>query len=104
MSGSGSGGYTPSPRTSFDCETGTIITSLSSVNIEALPSHSVGDLLIVEIYKNTIVVVDNNGEILGSILHSNVNELKDCIELGNQYTARITSITETSCTVRIYRN
>ena len=104
MSGSGSGGYEPSVKTNFDCDTGVIITNLSSVDFQILAQHKSGDILSVEIFQNSVIVVNGNGETLGSVLHANVVELRECIELGNIYSAEIISITVTSCKVQISKS
>ncbi|MCH2491112.1 MAG: hypothetical protein MK211_13290 [Flavobacteriales bacterium] len=104
MSGSGGGGYQPSIKTTFDCETGIIRTALSSVNLNIIAQHFTGDVLDVVVDGNAVVAENGNGEILGSILHANVNKLRECIELGHEYQATITSLTGTSCSIKIYKS
>lgn len=104
MSGSGGGGYTPPQRTEFDCKTGIIRTTISSVNIAVLNKHNTSDILDVELSDNkTLILVDGDGEILGSILHLNTLDIIKCIENGNEYEAEIISITYPACTVIIKR-
>jgi hypothetical protein len=101
MCGGSSGGYIPSPRAGFDCEIGVITTNVSSVDLNVLATHSVGDILDVLLQDNIVVLENGNGEILGSVLHVNIRELKECIKRGNGYEAVITSINNTQCKVKI---
>jgi len=103
MSGSSGGGYVPSVRTNFDCDTGVILTNLSSIDITVLVRCSIGDILHVRIEHDIVIVEDGNGEILGSVVHANVVELKECIEAGSSYAAKILNITGTSCRVKIQK-
>lgn len=104
MSGTGGGGYVPPQRTVFDCETSRITTNVSSIDIAVLNKHKAGDILNVEIGKNeTLVLVDGDGEILGSILHSNTSDIFDCIKNGNEYEAEIINISSPACKVLIKR-
>jgi len=101
MSGGNSGGYIPSPTTKFDCQNGEILTRLSNIDPDVLNQHQVGNVLDVSIIDNSVVVENENGEILGSILHINVSELKECIEGGNDYSAEIIEIINSICRVKI---
>lgn len=105
MSGSGGGGgYDPPPAVKFDCITSYIKTVLSSINLTVLNKHEVGAILIVSIEGNdTVIVEDGDGEILGSILHANSDDLTECIKAGNVYSAEIIIKTAVSCTVLIKR-
>lgn len=104
MSGGNSGGYMPSIKNKFDCETGVIATLLSSIDIQVLSQHLAGETLIVALSQNSVVVENGDGEILGSVLHANVDELRECIENGNSYSAIIVSIMNTNCKVKISRD
>ncbi|MCW4452165.1 hypothetical protein OK344_08080 [Kaistella sp. BT6-1-3] len=104
MSGSGGGGYVPPQSAKFDCNTGIINTSVSSVDLTVLSSQNIGDILQVELSETeTVVLSDGNGEILGSIIHTNTADLIECIKSGNEYEAVITSINTPSCRVKIER-
>ncbi len=105
MSGSGGGsGYQTSARAQFDCNSGTIITNLSSIDLVILASHSIGDHLQVRINATgALVTVNGNGQILGSIVHVNTADIIQCINSGNNYFARITAINSPVCTVYIKR-
>lgn len=104
MSGSGGGGYVPPQSVKFDCESGTINTAISSVDLVVLSTQRVGDILQVELSAiETIVLVNRNGETLGSIAHRSTKELIECIKDGNDYKATITSINSPVCNVKIKR-
>lgn len=104
MSGSGGGGYEPPQRTKFNCDTSIIITDISSIDIEVLNNHVVGDILDVVLGSNdNIILEDGNGEILGSILHLNTSDIVECIKKGATYSATITIINTPSCRVKIQR-
>lgn len=104
MSGSGSSGYVPPQNVKFDCETGIIITRVSSVDFSLLSIINVGDIFEVELSETeSLILVSNNGEILGAIVHLNNEELINCIKKGNRYKAKITSKTSHSCQVKIER-
>lgn len=102
MSGSGGGGYIPPQRTKFDCETSIIRTTVSTIDLIVLNSHNQGDILdvIVDI-KQTLILEDGNGEILGSILHSNTSDIINCIKNGFLYEAVILQIDSPACKVEI---
>lgn len=102
-SGSGSGGYTPMPSSEFNCIYGVIDTNLVSVDFELLKKYIIGDTLNVDMLGKTVVVENNDGEVLGSVLHPNLDDLKKCIEQGNEYQAEIIKILPTVCHVRISR-
>lgn len=101
--GSGSGGYNPIPSSGFNCIYGVIETSLVSVDFELLKKYSIGDILNVDMLGATVVIENNDGEVLGSVLHPNLEDLKKCIEQGNEYQAEITKIQPSACHVRISR-
>tara|TARA_R110002020_G_scaffold190124_6_gene389546 strand:- start:698 stop:1015 length:318 start_codon:yes stop_codon:yes gene_type:complete len=104
MSGSGGGGYIPSQRTKFDCKTGIIITSVSSINVTVLAKHRIGSILDVIIGKNEeLLLEDGDGEILGALLHSNTPDIIGCINEGADYEAEIERINIPVCTVKITR-
>lgn|SRR5690606_5903233 len=104
MSGSGGGGYIPPQRNEFDCETGIIITNVSSINLVVLAKHTVGVILEVILGGNgEVLLEDGDGERLGAILHANTPDLIDCISDGASYEAEILSINTPVCRVRITR-
>jgi hypothetical protein len=105
MSGSGGGGgYDPPPAVKFNCKTSYIKTVISSINLAVLNKHNVGTILTVAIDENdTVIIEDGDGEILGSILHLNSDDLVECIKAGNEYSAEIIIKTAVSYTVLIKR-
>ncbi|MDP2540053.1 hypothetical protein [Tenacibaculum discolor] len=104
MSGSGGGGYVPPQKIKFDCDTGAIITIVSSINISILEKHKIGNILDVVIGdKGALLLEDGDGEIIGAILHSNTTDIIDCIKEGANYKAEILSINFPSCKVKIQR-
>ncbi|MDB2385410.1 hypothetical protein N9V96_02945 [Polaribacter sp.] len=104
MSGSGGGGYIPPQRNEFDCETGIIITNVSSINLVVLTKHTVGVLLKVVLGGNgEVLLEDGDGERLGAILHANTPDLIECIADGADYEAEIVSINTPVCRVKITR-
>ncbi|HET8885446.1 MAG TPA: hypothetical protein VFM70_03745 [Salinimicrobium sp.] len=102
MGGSGGGGYIPPQRNEFDCETSSIVTNVSSINLTVLAKHTVGTVLEVVIGKNgEVLLEDGDGEILGAILHINTPDIIDCMENGAEYQAEIQRINTPTCTVKI---
>lgn len=102
MSGSGGGGYVPPQRTKFDCENGQIITILSSVDLVVLKKLVAGIVLEVEIGESeSLIVLNANGERVGSIIHPNTSDIIECIKKGNHYDAEIVEINYPACKVKI---
>lgn len=102
MSGSGGGGYVPPQRAKFDCEIGQIITILSSIDYTLLKKLQVGTILEVEIGVNeSLVVLNADGEIVGSIVHPNTSDIIECIKKGNHYNAEIVEINYPACKVKV---
>lgn len=103
MSGGSTDGYIPSQKTSFDCETGTIVTNVASIDLSVLSHHKVNDILDVILNNNSVTLENENGEILGSVLHPDVKDLIECLKKGNNYYAQIMLISGTICRVLISR-
>lgn len=104
MSGSGGGGYVPPQGTKFDCDTSIITTNVSSVNITILMKHRVGNILDVILGpRDSLLLEDGDGEILGAILHLNTSEIVDCIKNEALYEAEILTINSPICRVQIRR-
>ena len=102
MSGSGGGSYIAPQSNMFNCETGVIITTVSSINVVVLIKHRVGVVLDVHLGTNdSLIIEDGDGEILGVILHSNTVDIIACIKLGSLYEAEIVYINSPSCRVKI---
>lgn len=104
MSGSGGGSYVPPQRTNFDCETSQIKNTVSSINLEVLKKHDIGSILDVDLNGDDILILeDGDGEVLGSILHLNTEDLIECIKRGHEYEAKIIQKTSMTCVVLIKR-
>ncbi len=104
MSGSSGGGYIPQESTKFDCDSSSISSNVSTIDLNVLGRHKLGDQLIVTIGDNECLLLeDGNGEILGAILHINNSDIIKCIKKGNTYQAEITRINTPVCTVQIKR-
>jgi hypothetical protein len=102
MSGSGGGGYIPSQRTVFICESSIINTNVSSIDLDVLNKHFVGDVLDVKIGESgSLILEDGDGEILGAILHINTTDIINCIKNGYKYKAEVISISGPACKVQI---
>ncbi|MCU4157455.1 hypothetical protein J1N10_15870 [Carboxylicivirga sp. A043] len=103
MSGS-SRGYVPTYSSDYECDKGTIVTNLASPDYTVLAQHNVGEILTISILSNNIVVENNNGEILGSVIHEHTEKLKECIAQGNIYSAKIIQLNDYTCKVKIYNS
>lgn len=102
MSGSGGGGYVPPQRAKFDCENGQIITNISSIDFVVLKKLSVGTKLNVEISANeSLILIDADGELLGSIIHPSTADIIECIKKGNIYNAEIIEINFPACKIKV---
>ncbi|WP_143559423.1 hypothetical protein [Sphingobacterium sp. JB170] len=103
MSGSGGfGGYEPPPAAAFNCLSSSITTKLSSVDLALLPNIVIGDILEVEVNdRRTLVVLEGNGVLLGSVIHTNSGDVIACIDAGNSYEAEVVQLTPLTCTVTI---
>lgn len=103
MSGSGSG-YVPTQSTEFNCDSTIITTTVSSIDVVVLTKHKVGDVLEIVISdKESLILEDGDGEILGSIVHINTYDIIKCIKKGATYDAEIIHINFPACRVRIKR-
>ncbi len=104
MSGSGNSGYIPTWREKFDCTKSNFTVTLTSVDIDVLQKHQQGDLLDLELDKRDIIIVlDGNGEILGTIVHQFTSDLIECIKSGHKYEAKITLVHTPNCKVNIMK-
>ena len=102
MSGGGGSGYIPrQPKRVFLCDTGVLRTELSSIDHEVLLKIKIGDILDVRLHDGKIVIEDNNGETLGSVIHENVQALIDCMAQGFKYKAIVIQKTQLTCQVKI---
>jgi hypothetical protein len=104
MSGSGGGGYGGGFDSTDACDTLVIDTQLSSPKDDVVSAINVGDVLEVELrqYGATVVVVAlHNGAIAGGIAAPQVPKLRECIQGGTTYVAKVTAKNEGQVKVRI---
>lgn len=104
MSGSsgGGGGWFSAPEGT--CETLVIDTQLSSPKPAVVTHIQVGDVLQVAVDKaggTATVVVLRNGEIAGGLAAPLVQRLRQCIEEGTQYNAKVIGKNDALVRVRI---
>lgn len=102
MSGTGGGGGFSAPTGT--CETLVIDTQLSSPKPHVVDTIEVGDLLNVDIETDgvtTTVVVIKDGQIAGGLAVPLLQRLRQCIEDGTQYTARVTAKKDGLVRVRV---
>jgi len=74
---------------------------LHSPNPEPLGDAAEGDIYSVRLQKEAVCVVDSQGRTIGAIAEPWVGTLKECIEQGRQYRARILEIDGGKCEVRV---
>lgn len=105
MSGSGSGGYGGGfDRPFTGCENLDIRTRVASPNPAVIPKLRVGALLEVQLAQQNgmrVVVLVFNGERVGGVAAPELPKLRECMERGTQYVARVTDIAGAQVGVRI---
>ncbi|WP_167879939.1 hypothetical protein [Halorhabdus rudnickae] len=74
---------------------------LHSPNIEPLGDATEGDIYSVRLQDEAVCVVDSQDRTIGAIAEPWVGTLKECIEQGRQYRARILEIDGGKCEVRV---
>jgi hypothetical protein len=102
MSGTGGGGGFSAPTGT--CETLVIDTQLSSPKLDVVDTIEVGDQLEVGIESNgvtTTVVVTKDGQIAGGLAVPLLQRLRQCIEDGTQYMAKVTAKRDGLVRVRV---
>ncbi len=77
------------------------LTLLHSPNPEPLGDATEGDICSVRFQEKAVCVVDSQGRTIGAIAEPWVSTLKECIEQGRQYRARILDIDGGKCEVRV---
>lgn len=93
MSGSGGNGGPHTPPT--PCDEIEINTQIGSPKPAALKGVKVGDVLQVELEKTgniSHVVVKRNGQVAGGLATQRALQLRDCMEDGHEYEAKVTAI------------
>jgi hypothetical protein len=94
MSGSGNSGYSGGFEEVSSCENLSITTQISSPKQEVVSNISPGDVLIVEIQNingSPVVVVVHNGLFIGGLAHPSIAKIRECIEKGYRFVARVLS-------------
>jgi len=87
MSGSGGGGGAGGPEAS--CERLVINTMLASPRPGAVSVLYPGQVLSVEIQGGSVVVVDDQGKLVGGVASPLVQRLRECMEAGTDYHAKV---------------
>lgn len=101
-SGGGGGGFSVPAGT---CETLVIDTLLSSPKDDVIAEIDVGDLLAVTTLIDggtTTVVVLHEGQVAGGLAAPLLQRLRECLEGGTQYVARVTAIRDGMVRVRVF--
>lgn len=105
MSGSGGGGYAGGfERSGVSCEDLIIDTQLGSPRAAVIPQLQVDTMLEVQLQQHnnmSVVVLVLNGQIAGGITAPEVLQLRECMQAGTAYTARVTSVSGAHVGVRI---
>lgn len=109
MGGSGGnssfGSFGPRDRQEIACESLRFRTSVIGPDLSILSALTVGDVLSVVLnqqHQSSINLVTSQGQILGSILPSELGRLIQCINGGTNYEAKIQDIRSPKCVVDVY--
>lgn len=95
------GGFDPTPDT---CETLVINTQLSSPKDSVVAAINEGDVLDIGIHQQgamTVVVALYQGSVAGGIAAPQVQRLRECIQSGTNYEAKVTAKNDGQVRVRI---
>ncbi|HET8899628.1 MAG TPA: hypothetical protein VFN09_12725 [Rhodanobacteraceae bacterium] len=105
MSGSSGGGFGGGfERSGVSCEDLIINTQLGSPRAAVIPSLQIGTELDVQVQQQnniSVVVLVLNNQIAGGITAPEVQQLRECIQAGTVYAARVTNISGAHVGVRI---
>jgi hypothetical protein len=105
MSGSGGSGYGGGfESANGTCDSLVIDTQISSPKDDVVNLIVNGDVLNVDIQQiggKAVVVVLHNGQLAGGLASPNVQRLRECIEQGTQYDAKVTSKNDGQVRVRV---
>lgn len=96
VGGPGGGGTDPCRKITFE-------TLLQSPVPAVVAQLQVGEILHVELTNNRppIIVLRQNGTIVGAIIPQNIRQLVDCINAGNHYVAEVVRIQGGAVTLRV---
>lgn len=105
MSGSGGSGYGGGfERSGVSCEDLVINTQLSSPQALVVARLTVGDMLDVQVQQQgniAVVVLLQNVQLAGGVASPEVQQLRECLQAGTVYEARVTSVSGAHIGVRI---
>ena len=93
-SGGGGGGGGGSTDWTINCDTLVIETQLASPDATVIAGIQVGDVLSVEsrqMNSVTVVVVVHNGQVAGGLAAPQLPSLRECMNGGTQYEAKVLS-------------
>lgn len=103
MSGSG-GSYLGSSTPAKSCEALQFDTQLASPKAPVVGQLNVGDILDIAFATtgNQVVMALWNGAEAGSIVHSHLTQLRNCMTQGEQYQARVLQVSGGQVRLRVY--
>ncbi len=101
MSGSSGGGF---ERTGGSCEDLVIDTQVSSPRAAVVASLKIDDVLDVQVQQQgntSVVVLLVDGQLAGGVASPEVQKLRECLQQGTKYRARVTNVSGAHVAVRI---
>lgn len=103
MSGSGGSYLGPSTPTN-SCETLQFDTQLASPKASVVVQLNVGDILDIAFATtgHQVVIALRNGAEAGSIVHSLLTQLRNCMTQGEQYQARVLQVSGGQVRLRVF--
>jgi hypothetical protein len=102
MGGSGSVGWTPSVP-SDPCDKLSFVAIVNSPQPAVIAKLSQGDLLNVKLQATpqTVVVVEYQGAVAGTLAGVQVTRLINCLQNGYEYNAKVISVVGGKCTIEV---
>lgn len=101
MSGGGPRAHYSPSGTTDECSTLYLTTKLATPNPELIANLEIGVVLDVSLSNGSIVVVTDSNEIIGSVIGRDSVKLKNCMENGYSFSAKIINLNGGSCDVLI---
>ncbi|QHG89195.1 hypothetical protein ACCQ13_16485 [Xanthomonas sp. NCPPB 1638] len=105
MSGSNGNGYGGGfESTAPSCENLVINTQISSPKMQVIQGIAVGEILDVAVEPAgnvAVVVVKHQGKVAGGVASPNVQQLRECIQQGTAYQAKVTAVNGPQVSIRI---
>lgn len=103
MSGIGDSSAGGAPPSGTSCEALVINTLVSSPKEHALKDLAAGDMLDVGFSddETTVVVRNDQGEVAGGLTSPLINRLRECMQGGTQYQARVVARNDALIRVRV---